>query len=92
MAAQQGFAEEPSSPPPTTGTCEECFGILNEAQLNVLRAFLQRNVDEICEALEAGTLSLTDVKAAAQQSDLSGATLEAFNRCLDAVFGGGSGH
>jgi hypothetical protein len=76
LAAQQTFPAG-VSPPPTV-TCEECFGILTADQ---------RNIDEICEALEAGTLSLADVENAAEDAGVTGATLDDFLECLENAIG-----
>jgi hypothetical protein len=70
MAAEQGFAEEPSPPPPPPpGACQACFDPLTDAQLEELAVQLteqfgvvfpdnpsrQQIIDTICAALERGS-------------------------------------
>jgi hypothetical protein len=85
LAAQQTFPAG-VSPPPTV-TCEECFGILTADQRNLLQDILELSIDEICEALEAGTLSLADVENAAEDAGVTGATLDDFLECLENAIG-----
>jgi hypothetical protein len=83
-------AVTPVPPEPPVDECLACFlaaGITGEVE----DAFLANiGLEEVCDALLAGELSLGNVVSAAAQAGVTGTTLAAFVQCIQDILGIGN--